>query len=83
MHQATLLRDGRVLVSGGFLDVGSTPATTIEIWNPSTGEFGSGPRLATRRAAHTATLLPDGRVVVIGGDTLGREAIPSVEYVAP
>jgi large repetitive protein len=69
-HTATLLANGKVLVSGGDgsagLSLGSaelfTPADTTPYgaWAPT----GS---LSTAREDHTATLLADGRVLVVGG----------------
>jgi large repetitive protein len=68
---ATLLRDGRVLVSGGVL--GRPDATiegtlaSVEVWDPATETFSSTGSMAEDRRNHTATLLPDGRVLVVGG----------------
>lgn len=66
-HQATLLFDGRVLITGGFAQ-GTTPAETSELYVPQTGLFvetAQSPGVA--RASHTATRLADGRVLVAGG----------------
>jgi large repetitive protein len=59
---ATLLRDGRVLVIGGY-----RPVALAELWDPDTGEFSPAGTLVHARWAHTATLLADGRVLVVGG----------------
>lgn len=61
-HTATLLRDGRVLVVGGFPS-GLHPA---EIFDPIALTWTPSPIHATRYY-HTATLLADGRVLVVGG----------------
>lgn len=61
---ATLLRDGRVLVAGGFA-TGAVAST--EIYNPTTGRWAAAGRLATARFDHSAALLPDGRVLIVGG----------------
>ncbi len=83
-HTSTLLPDGRVLITGGFSNLSdSQPCTdgtganchilsatsSIDIYDPSTGEFepGSGMELKFARGLHTATLLPDGKVLVAGG----------------
>ncbi|MBW2731173.1 MAG: hypothetical protein JRH20_02205 [Deltaproteobacteria bacterium] len=76
-HTVTQLRDGRVLVVGGYgVNVNGAPSTSVEILTPP---IASGLRwiranaepLRTPRAGHTATLLPNQMVVVIGGVTGG------------
>ena len=62
---ATLLRDGRVLVVGGY-----GAGTNAEIWNPSTGTFGPAGTLPHGRDGHAAVLLEDGRVLVVGGGSI-------------
>ena len=58
----TLLRDGRVLVSGGEDPAGSEYVlyATSEIFDPLTNTWSPGPDLSEPRSDHTATLLPDG-----------------------
>jgi putative zinc finger protein/galactose oxidase-like protein/FecR-like protein/Kelch motif protein len=65
-HRATLLRDGRVLVTGGQ---GREPATldTAEIYDPARERFTRIASMTAKRADHTATLLTDGRVLIAGG----------------
>lgn len=66
-HAATLLADGRVLVTGGFSAVdGSTTAST-EVYDPSTGRFTAAGAMQVPRTVHAAVLLTDGRVLVLGG----------------
>jgi hypothetical protein len=62
---ATLLPDGRVLMSGGYTS--QNPASGEEIYDPDTGQWSLTDRLKAPRFAHTATLLVDGRVLVTGG----------------
>ena len=70
LHQATLLPDGRVLVSGGFGD-GPTPGVPgpehAEVYDPATGTFSAAGDLQAGRSLHTAILLTDGRVLAVGG----------------
>jgi hypothetical protein len=68
-HTATLLRDGRVLVAGGWGD----PASA-EVWDPATASFGPAGSLGEARSDHTATLLLDGRVLVAGGSDGGNSS---------
>jgi galactose oxidase len=73
-HNATLLPDGTVLVTGGTqggdfdnLNPGN-PIHTAELWDPSTGKWTSMAPEAVDRCYHsTAVLLPDGRVFSGGG----------------
>jgi len=73
MHTANLLPDGRVLITGSRLYPGrqnnsdghSSPSA--ELYDPSTGTFGSIGNMTARRGYHAATLLKDGRVLITGG----------------
>lgn len=87
VHAATLLLDGRVLITGGCSRNGcggNEEAMGSELFDPSTGEFTAGPLLTTPRAGHTATLLPDGRVLVVGGyEAEGLPPLASAELFDP
>src|SRR5438132_2521237 len=65
-HAATVLTDGRVLITGGRASAGYIVAVS-EIFDPATGTSTASATLRTARVDHTATLLPDGRVLVAGG----------------
>ena len=67
-HTATLLPDGRVLLTGGLI-MGSfeNASNTTEIYNPATKTFTPGPPMKFARRYHTATLLATGQVLVAGG----------------
>jgi len=69
-HAATVLRDGRVLITGGN-DTGDHAVASAELYDPKTGTFSPTGSMATARGYHTATLLADGRVLVAGGDPCG------------
>jgi N-acetylneuraminic acid mutarotase len=65
--RATLLRDGRVLVTGGFdSQLGSSRETTL--YDPHTGVWSATGSLRDGRHNHTATLLANGTVLVVGGE---------------
>ncbi len=69
-HTATLLPNGKVLVSGGMLiDWGPEEIAykTAELYDPATGTWSPTSSMAAERANHTATLLPNGKVLVVGG----------------
>jgi len=69
---ATLLPDGKVLVTGGTSSPGFNDATNsvleAEIWDPATGQWTAMASMQVPRLYHsTAVLLPDGRVLSAGG----------------
>ena len=64
---ATLLRDGRVLVAGGYGQLGNRAKASVELYDPLTNEWTAGSPMTHGRAGHVAALLPDGRVLVVGG----------------
>ena len=81
-HTATALRDGRVLLVGGWPSERSRPLRTAELFEPGRGAFVPAGVLAVRRGGHTATRLRDGRVLVAGGID-GARALATVELFDP
>ena len=71
-HTATLLHDGKVLVTGGCTSVGSCEPLTssAELYDLQTGNWSLTGSLSTPSYGETATLLPDGKVLVAGGGNL-------------
>jgi hypothetical protein len=76
-YTATLLRSGKVLLTGGE-DLVSTVSTT-ELLDPNLGTLTSTGSLVTGRKGHTATLLRDGRVLVTGGTDSNGNALATAE----
>jgi|GEM_PF-2227559 len=95
-HNATVLADGTVLVTGGMtstqnsglvdLDNAITSATN---WNPATDEWTTLSSASRIRQYHsTAALLPDGRVMTGGGGICGQcmdqgYLEKNIEYFSP
>ena len=64
-HTATLLANGKVLITGGFN--ANEVLATSELYDPATGTFTPAGNMTTPRFAHTATLLQNGKVLIAGG----------------
>lgn len=69
-HTATRLRDGRVLVYGGYgPTAGTGPILPPELYDPAANRFTLLPAPeANRRANHAAVGLEDGTVWIVGGE---------------
>lgn len=86
---ATILPDGRVLVTGGSSGAGfdnySAPVRTAEVWDPATGHWNTWATAPnTYRGYHsTAVLLPDGRVLSAGGSKASGEIFSPPYLFAP
>jgi hypothetical protein len=63
-HMATLLLDGKVLVTAGR---GADTLASAELYDPSTGTWTATGSMVIPRQQPTATLLSNGRVLVAGG----------------
>ncbi|MCA1600810.1 MAG: hypothetical protein LC776_03875 [Acidobacteria bacterium] len=63
-HTATLLRNGQVLVVGGYS--GEVSLNSSELYDPATGTWRPTGSFKTIRTGGPATLLPNGMVLVVG-----------------
>lgn len=90
-HQATLLSDGRVLITGGYhpkagyTDWRLEYVGTAELFDPATKLFTLVGPMTMARVGHTATLLGDGRVLLAGGnnDKGNGDSIEATELFDP
>jgi hypothetical protein len=78
---ATLMADGKVLITGGTSNAGEEDATgavlPAEIWDPTTEQFTIVASMPHFRTYHsTAALLPDGRVISAGTTSPSQPSLP-------
>jgi hypothetical protein len=74
MHTATLLNNGKVLITGGSSQAGSIYADGI-LFDPITNTFSTeANHMAHWRYYHAACLLPDGTVLITGGTSTNSSA---------
>jgi Galactose oxidase, central domain/Kelch motif len=81
-HTATLLQNGRVLLTGG-INVNKGILASAELYDPATGNFLPTGSLTAARYLHTATLLPNGRVLITGSFTEDGGSLASAELYDP
>jgi len=69
LHTATLLNNGKVLITGGTREGGGGGAAiaSAELYDPISGTFAVTGSMLSDRAQHTATLLASGEVLIVGG----------------
>lgn len=79
-HTATVLDDGRVLVTGGFVNLSEITTNQCDIYDPGTDTWTATAQLAEARQFHRAVKLDDGSVLVVGGGkTLTERFDPMTE----
>jgi hypothetical protein len=66
-HTATLLTNGKVLLTGVGFAGGGIPTNSAEIYDPGSGAFTVTGSMSFARTGHTATLRLDGTVLIAGG----------------
>jgi hypothetical protein len=86
-HTATLLRNGKVLITGGASNANPESEggilRTAELYDPVSGKFTPTGSMNVERVGHTATLLPDGEVLIVGGLTNTEDALATAELYNP
>ena len=75
---ATLLSDGRVLITGG-IDNNENVLDTAELYDPVTGLFTSTGSMTTTRYGHLAAALGDGDILIAGGMDNAGDSLASAE----
>lgn len=80
-HTAALLKDGTVLICGGFTGNSSNSLSSAELFNPSQKSFTKINPLTTPRFNQSATLLPNGKVLIAGG--YNNNALSTTEIYDP
>lgn len=82
----SVLPDGRVLVTGGWVQgydcTVEGPAETF-LFDPARGEWSDGPTMRRGRYYPTHVTLGDGRVLILGGDDASCQRNPEVEIFDP
>jgi WD40 repeat protein len=73
-HSATLLGDGRVLMTGSWND------SSAELYDPAKGTFSRTGSMKSTTNPHAATLLQDGRVLIAGGGDPGSASSTAEIY---
>jgi hypothetical protein len=81
-HTATLLKNGKVLIVGGWTGRYDLRGSA-EIYDPALNTFATTGNLVIERAGNTATLLADGRVLIAGGVDRQENALASAEIYDP
>jgi len=85
-YTATLLANGKVLITGGENPQGQSGVLrSAELYDPRTGAFTRTGDMIFPRSYHSATLLPDGRVLITGGTDryVGSPLVPTAELYDP
>ncbi|PYL09028.1 MAG: hypothetical protein DME33_05555 [Verrucomicrobia bacterium] len=72
------LRDGRVLMPGGF-SAFETPGASADVYDPRTGTWTPAGSMSVPRAGQPSTALPGNRVLVMGGLNSPPAATASVD----
>ncbi len=81
-HASALVRDGTILVMGGYTLGGScAPAATVDQVDPITNTVVSFGTLPTPNTEWNAVTLLDGSVLGVGGGACGGVALPDLDFL--
>ena len=80
-HTATLLPDGRVLITGGMRR-NQDFYQSAELFDPATGKFSATSEMLIARVGHVAVLLGSGKVLIAGG-WIGHSVTDEAELYDP
>ncbi len=83
VHAATLLPNGKVLVSGGAPSSSGPFLAQSELYDPATGEWSATGDMTTPRVLHTLTVLPNGKVLAAAGAQSNNGPLKSAELYDP
>lgn len=88
LPELTLLDDGRVLVTGGFLSRGQPGpsfelGTAVEIYDPATGQWREAPEMNETLEYQAVVLMGDGRALAAGGRALNFDPSNRAEVYDP
>lgn len=80
-HRAIRLRNGAVLLIGGWTPDGASDL--VEMYDPATGGFSRQGRLLHARDGFSATALRDGNILIVGGYSGAMQRLSSAELYDP
>ncbi|MGW8389411.1 kelch repeat-containing protein [Pseudoduganella sp. HUAS MS19] len=83
LHKASVLPDGRILLTGGTSKPGNPIHASTEIYDPATAQFTPAAPMLTARRQHAAVTLQDGRILVAGGMTPASTFTNTAEIYDP
>jgi len=84
-HASALVRDGTILVMGGYTEHGSCASSvaSVEQIDPTVGTVKTFPTLPNTNTEWTAVTLQDGSVLGVGGGACGTSmALPDIDFLA-
>jgi TATA-box binding protein (TBP) (component of TFIID and TFIIIB) len=81
-HTATLLPNGKVLITGG-MERETVSLAKAELYDPATDSFTNTGNMTTTRSGHKAVLLRTGKVLVFGGINHEDGLLASAELYDP